>query len=207
MNIAIIALGIGNIASVRNMIRRIGYEARFVETPSEARDADWLILPGVGAFDHGMERVDKAGWRDYLTGPFASTSGRLMGICLGMQLLCDGSDEGKLPGLGLVPGYFRRFEPEAHDGERIKVPHMGWNQVRFDPEKASWTIDLPENPRFYFVHSYRYTHSSHDHSIGVATYGSEFVAAIQNGKTIGFQFHPEKSHRFGQSLLRLALES
>lgn len=203
MQIEVIDLGISNSGSVVNMIKRTGHEASVVRYPTDSIGPHWLVLPGVGAYDAGVSRLRESGWYDLLVS--RQCSGRVLGICLGMQLLCEGSDEGEQPGLGLVPGRFRRFS--APSGERLDVPHMGWNVVDFVQSKNAAFAGLPQESRFYFVHSYRYENDSDEFIAGWTNYGCRFASVVQSDSAIGFQFHPEKSHRFGLCLLKALFDS
>lgn len=160
-----------------------------------------VVLPGVGSFDHGMLGLRTHGWDDWIRQ--AAEQGHLvLGLCLGMQILCQGSDEGSESGLGILPGRFRRIPAEFSDGIKQKVPHMGWNEVSFNRERAPWTRDLAEPQRFYFVHSYQYDPLDLDTVVGWTDYGRAFASAIARDRVIGLQFHPEKSHSFGMALLQ-----
>lgn len=196
--IAIVDYGIGNIGSVANMLRRIGAPSEVVSSPSELRLASGIILPGVGAFDKGIEALRTAGFADEIYEAVGSRQVPLLGICLGMQLLLSGSDEGVLPGLDLIPGRVRKF-PFGPDSPH-RVPHMGWSTVR--SQRAHPLLDgLDEAARFYFVHSYYADPALRDHVLAESNYGIDFAALIGSGRVFGAQFHPEKSHRFGLQLL------
>ena len=195
--ILIIDYGIGNIGSLRNMFRRIGVETDVGGDPASVGRARKLLRPGVGAFDQAMARINATGLGEVIHQRAMKDGVPTLGVCLGMQLLTDGSEEGELPGLGLIPARARRFPREAG----LKVPHMGWNLV----EKAApspLTNSLDDNSRFYFVHSYRVEVDDQKHSILKAEYGVRFDAAIQRDHIFGAQFHPEKSHRFGMAFLK-----
>jgi glutamine amidotransferase len=197
--IAIIDYGMGNVGSMANMLKKIGAEATITADPVVIASADKLILPGVGAFDHGMRELHARSLVPVIREQVVENGKKLLGVCLGMQLLTEGSDEGRCEGLGWLPGRTVRFLPSGESGPR-KVPHMGWNlaePVRDDPLFAG----LDSDARFYFVHSY---HVSCDNGSVLATtnYGGPFVSAIRKGNIAGVQFHPEKSHRFGMQLLR-----
>lgn len=195
---AIADLGLGNAASVANMCRRLGFEVVLSADPTGLDDADLLVLPGVGAWDSGMDRLRSTGW----AGAFADAAGagkHVLGICLGMQLLCETSAEGTAPGLGLLPGRFERISGTGRSGPR-KVPHMGWNRVQFDWRAP--VIEMPREGRYYFVHSFAYDSASADVVIGAADHDGEIVAAIGRDRILGVQFHPEKSHEPGFLLMR-----
>jgi len=196
VSISILSYGLGNLGSVTNMLKRVGADARLVSTPAEVQQSERLLLPGVGAFDAGMEALQAHGLVDAIR-TFARSGKPVMGICLGMQLLLDGSAEGATEGLGLIPGVSVSFD----DAQGLRVPHMGWNQVemrRPDPLVA----DLPADSRFYFVHSYRVVPAREEDTLGVTTYGVPFASMIRAGNVMGAQFHPEKSHDFGKQVLR-----
>lgn len=201
--ISVIDYGCGNLASVLNMIQHVGGTARLISSPEQLVEAEKIILPGVGAFDHGVGVLHERGWVQPLEVAVFERRVPIMGICLGMQLMTQGSEEGQQPGLGWVRARAKRFCPVD---SRLKVPHMGWNevrQVRSDPllPDTAWPR------RFYFVHSYRVECSDPDDVLLLCEHGEEFVAAFQHSNIWGFQFHPEKSHRFGMELFRHFLEA
>ena len=195
--IAIVDYGMGNPGSILNMFKRIGFKAAIVADPDRILAADKIVLPGVGAFDAAMSRINATGLRAVLDRKAAEDDVPILGICLGMQLLTRGSEEGKLPGLGWIPADTRRFP--AMPG--LKVPHMGWN-VALPATPCPLTRNLPDEPRFYFVHSYCVTVDDPSHSIMRTTHGIAFDSAIRRGSIYGAQFHPEKSHKFGMQLLK-----
>jgi glutamine amidotransferase len=194
--VGVVDVGLGNVGSILNMLARIGAPAVRVGTPDAARTLPRLALPGVGHFDAGRRRLRDSGIDEVVLEAVAA--GRpVLGICLGMQLLTAGSDEGAEPGLGVFDTRCRRLDPVATDGQRLPVPHMGWNEV----DLAPGFLDLPaESRRFYFAHSFAVPVDGS--TVGTTSYGDRFASAIAAGSTIGVQFHPEKSHRFGIELLR-----
>jgi glutamine amidotransferase len=199
VDVTIIDAGIGNVRSVLRMFEEIDADARLVDDPRDAADAQRLVLPGVGAFDAGMAALNGGGWRETLDRLALERRIPVLGICLGMQLLCRGSEEGKVPGLSWVAADVRRLDTGGDP--RFKVPHMGWADVT--PTRANALIEHDhEIPRYYHAHSYRAVCDDPGDVIGTATYGTEFTTAIQSGNIYGVQFHPEKSHRFGMELLR-----
>jgi imidazole glycerol-phosphate synthase subunit HisH len=194
--ITIVDYGMGNLGSVRNMLRRVGIESCFAATPEELASASKILLPGVGHFGNAIRRLNASGMRDILQHKARVEKVPILGICLGMQLLCRASEEAEEPGLGWIDGDARRFP--ATPG--LKVPHMGWNEVRKEAG-SPLTSDLPDESRFYFVHSFYVKLENRNQSILSARHGIEFDAAIQSDNIYGAQFHPEKSHRFGKTLL------
>lgn len=195
--VGVINYGAGNIGSIINMFSRIGVEAVVVSEVDQFESVERLLLPGVGHFDHGVRQLKESGMFDRLV----EHDGRrqpLLGICLGMQLLMDGSDEGEQPGLGLVPGRCRKFEA----GESgLKVPHMGWSSVTAHGDSAAMKAQ-PDDNRYYFVHTYYAVPDDDHHVAGISHYITDFCSAVDSGSgVLGYQFHPEKSHRFGMSLL------
>jgi len=195
--IVIIDYGLGNLRSVLRGLERAGAAATITADPEAITAADGIVLPGVGAFRDGMEMLgDLAG-----TVLAAANETPLLGICLGMQMLMDSSEEhGIHRGLGLVPGDVKRFVPAA--GE--KVPHMGWNTINIDP-KTPLFDGLNEEEYVYFVHSY-YAAAAPDHTIASTTYIRSFASAVNNGFTYGVQFHPEKSGAVGLKILENFIE-
>jgi len=195
--ITIINYGMGNLGSILNMFKRIGAEAQVCDKVEEIAKAEKLLLPGVGAFDAAIKCIDSiVGLRDVLNMKVQVEKVPLLGICLGMQLITDNSEEGNLPGLGFITGKTLRFE--AND--ELKVPHMGWNLVK-EIRKSPLTKDLQEDSRFYFVHSYYVKVEQSECQIMTSKYGKDFDSVIQKDNIFGAQFHPEKSHKFGMKLL------
>lgn len=195
--ITIVDYGMGNIGSLRNMFRRIGADAAVANDRSSIDRASKILLPGVGSFDAAMQRIAELDIADALRGR-AAAGVPILGICLGMQLLTSGSEEGRLPGLGLIPARARRFPREA----RLKVPHMGWNVVhRATPSPLTEWMEGEDETRFYFVHSYAVETEDGSDEILSCEYGIPFAAGIARDNVFGAQFHPEKSHRFGMRFL------
>ncbi len=193
--------GIGNVASVANMLGRIGALAVRSRDPEVVVAAERIILPGVGAFDPAAEALERSGLGAAVSRA-ADDGAFVLGICLGAQLLMDGSEEGVRPGLALIPGSARLFQMSDRG---LRVPHMGWNLVV--PEAGAVLFPLgPETQRFYFAHSYYMEASQSEHVAARCTYGHTFACLIQKGRVFGAQFHPEKSHRFGMGFLRRFLE-
>lgn len=193
--VSLIDYGLGNLGSVLNMLKRVGANSRLAKNAEEIASSDRLILPGIGAFDTGMRLLNEAGLAPAIKA-FAATGRPVLGICLGMQLLLDSSEEGSTPGLGLISGRSLRIP----DADGIRVPHMGWNSVepvREDPLVA----DLPADSRFYFVHSYRVVPDDVQDVLATTEYGVPFASMIRSENVMGAQYHPEKSHAFGMRVL------
>ena len=195
--ITIVNYGMGNLGSICNMFRRVGVATAVTGDPETIAKATKLLLPGVGAFDHAMERINEIGLRRVLDEKVLHERVPILGVCLGMQLLTKASEEGDMPGLGWIAASAKKFSTQA----RLKVPHMGWNDV-CSTRQSCLTHDLPHAPRFYFVHSYYVCVESEEDSILKATYGITFDAAVQHDNIYGAQFHPEKSHKYGMAILR-----
>lgn len=204
MTITIIDYGVGNLGSIQNMLKKLGAQSEIATDVGAIERATKIILPGVGAFDAGMTQLNQSGLRPALDAAVLQKRVPVSGICLGMQLMTEGSEEGSLPGLGWVPAKTIRFLPEPN--ETMKIPHMGWSIVT--KAKQSPVLDLLEDEsRFYFVHSYHVDCRNRADVLLTAQYGSvHFDAAFERENILGFQFHPEKSHRFGMTLLKAFLE-
>ena len=213
--IIIVDYGVGNLASMRNMFRKIGVEADISREESVIRSAQKLILPGVGAFDTCAEKLQQSGLIPVLNDLVLVQKTPVLGVCVGMQLLTEGSEEGVLPGLGWISGRVVKFRPEQLPAG-YKIPHMGWSDVivnkpsrlfepvdgaQFDRLDGAPPDQVDGVPRFYFVHSY-YASLTHPGDVLVkANYGITFTAGIERENIMGVQFHPEKSHKFGMQLL------
>lgn len=196
--LVILEYGMGNVGSVLNMLRRVGADACLSSDPEDVRRADKLILPGVGAFDAGMRNLKERGLLEVLEESVLRRGVPLLGLCLGMQLMTRGSEEGTLPGLGWLPADTVRFQSEGVPN--LKVPHMGWNSLRAT-RRSALLRDLQPEARFYFVHSYHVICDDPDDVAAWTFHGYQFAAVVDKGRLVGTQFHPEKSHRFGMQLL------
>ena len=198
--IIIIDYGMGNVGSILNMLKKIGENAMISGVSNDIMTADKLILPGVGAFDHGMAHLSERGLIPLLNKRVLEDKCPILGICLGMQLLSCRSEEGELPGLGWVDAETRRFQFNGELGH-LKIPHMGWNEVRANGQPPLFER-FEKTPRFYFVHSYHVCCKRPEDVMATSFYGYEFTAAIGKENVMGTQFHPEKSHHYGMHLLR-----
>lgn len=202
--ITIVDYGTSNLGSMQNMLKKIGAASRIAASPSDLDGATKIIVPGVGSFDAGMGKLRESGMIPVLTQKALVDRIPTLGVCLGMQLMTESSEEGVLSGLGWIKAQAVRFDQKVDPG--LKVPHMGWNEVV--PAKASaLTANLPADARFYFAHSYHVKCKvAEDVLLGVSYGAGTFTAAFERGNLFGAQFHPEKSHRFGMTFLRNFVE-
>lgn len=205
--ISIVDYGAGNIRSVQNMLRSIGARASVASTPDEVLAAERLILPGVGHFDHGMAGLEECGLIPALNKRVREDGVPLLGICLGAQLIARGSDEGKRKGLGWIEADVLAFDRAQMD-QPLQIPHMGWAETwiasgarESEALPAPFAAAIPEDARYYFVHSFHLACDRPETVVLRARHGYEFAAGVAEGNVLGFQFHPEKSHRFGKALL------
>lgn len=199
VRVGVIDYGIGNIGSICKMLRFVGAEPVVASDPLQLRSVDKLVLPGVGHFDRAMANLTAAGLVEELKDLVLMRGKPILGICLGMQIMCRSSEEGTQEGLGFVEAHVRRFEFSG--AGRLKVPHMGWRELEV-ARTSDLLGGLDETSRFYFVHSYFVDCTDETDVLARATYGRPFVAAFERGNVKGVQFHPEKSHRFGTRLFR-----
>lgn len=197
MTVCVVNSGVANVRSVVNMLRRHKAAARIVERPEELTEATAIVLPGVGSYDAAMKRLRNCGLYEVLSDAALNQRLPFLGLCLGMQLMAEGSEEGVEPGFGWIPGRFLRLK--ADQARRLRVPHMGWNIVR-GTDGLDLYAGMGDEPRFYFDHSYHYPIDGGAEVCGVSRHGVDFAAGIRSGNLCGFQFHPEKSHRFGFQL-------
>jgi glutamine amidotransferase len=197
--LVIVNYGMGNLGSLRNMFRFIGLEAEVDSSPDRIAQASKIILPGVGNFDAAMKAINKVyGLSEVIKRKALEEKVPLLGICLGMQLLFNSSEEGSLPGLGLVSGKVLRFPNHGS----LKVPHMGWNFARLTKGNNPYQQSLFSDARYYFAHSYYAEVANPEDSLMKTIHSVEFDSAVMRGNILGVQFHPEKSHRFGIELLK-----
>ncbi len=198
--ISLIDYGVGNINAFLNIFKQLGIAANKASSSQDVKQATKLILPGVGAFDDAMQRLNDSGMREALEEAVLVNNIPVIGICVGMQMLAEKSDEGVKPGLGWIKGEVKRFDP-ATINHITKFPHMGWNDV--NPVRDSPLFaGLETNARFYFLHSYYYQCADPADVLATSEYGIRFASAINHKHIYGIQCHPEKSHHFGIQLLQ-----
>jgi glutamine amidotransferase len=200
--IKIIDYGMGNVGSIGNMLLRLGGRFQIVDNPEGLRGASLVILPGVGSFDNAMSKLRVLGFVSAVEDYLQIENVKLLGICLGMQLLFEKSEEGAEEGLKLIPGEVIKFFPTS---DNVKIPHMGWNHVK-QVRNGTLLDGVLEDSRFYFVHSYHVA-CNDQWVIGKTAHGYTFPSVVCKGNVYGVQFHPEKSHRYGLALLRSFVEA
>ncbi len=196
--ITIIDYGVGNLGSVQNMLKKAGFESVLASDIASVENATKIILPGIGAFDHCMQRFNASGLRPLVTKKAAEQKIPLLGICVGLQMLMESSEEGIEPGLGWIAGKTVKFKKEKLGD--LKIPHMGWTDVQISKPSSLVNV-LGDQPRFYFVHSYHVQPVNPEDELLKANYGYDFTAAVSRDNIFGVQFHPEKSHKYGMKIL------
>ncbi len=196
--ITIVDYGLGNIKALANIYNSLNIPCTFAKNQSSLLKASRLILPGVGAFDWAMQRLQASGMRQVLDELVLNRHLPVLGICVGMQMMANRSEEGKLPGLGWIKGEVKRFDSSLLS-MKPTLPHMGWNDVKPIPHALFNNVS---DPRFYFLHSYCFQPETHNQTLAEAEYGQPFSAAVFNSNVMGVQFHPEKSHHWGVQLLK-----
>jgi imidazole glycerol-phosphate synthase subunit HisH len=198
--IYIIDYGIGNLASIQNMFKKADVSDTVISNDVKMlQETDKIVLPGVGHFDNGMQKLKASGLYDILNQKVIEEKTPVLGICLGAEMLLAGSEEGDESGLGWIDGYCHRFDVSKMS-EPLPVPNMGWAEV--EVRKGSKLVEgLPPEPRFYFTHSYHIVCKNPSDELLSTNYGFEYTAAVEKENIFGTQFHPEKSHKFGMKLL------
>lgn len=200
--IAIVDYGLGNIKAFENVYKKLNIDCYYAATPEQLLKASKIILPGVGAFDHAMTMLNNSGLRETLDLLVKEKKIPVLGICVGMQMMAESSDEGSLSGLGWIKGTVCKFDhSKLSDNSQFPLPHMGWNSVDLllDDPLFKGFDPLPE---FYYLHSYYFKCRDDNSSIGKADYGIEFSCIIKNENAYGIQCHPEKSHHNGVRILK-----
>lgn len=198
--IAIIDYGLGNVRAFANIYKDLNIPVAIAKKSEDFKIADKIILPGVGAFDYAMTLLEKSGMKEQLIEMVIGRGVPVLGICVGMQMLAESSEEGMHPGLEWIPGKVKKIKLSSA-ANSMKIPHMGWNNIRV--VRTSRLFDgLNQNSRFYFLHSYYFETHNNENVITVTDYNGEFTSAICLRNIYGVQFHPEKSHVFGTQLLK-----
>ena len=195
--IAIIDYGMGNLRSVANMLKKLGHKATITSDPKIVTQSDKIILPGIGAFKQGMENLNRMNFLPLLNDLVLNKRKKILGICLGMQLMTKWSEEGDSEGFGWFDAKTVKFRL---DPTKYKVPHMGWNSIKLKRNSPLFA-NCPDNLRFYFVHSYYVDNNNEEDVIATAFHGIEFTASMGRENIFATQFHPEKSHKFGMCVL------
>ncbi|ASW82195.1 imidazole glycerol phosphate synthase subunit HisH [Vibrio anguillarum] len=204
--IKILDYGMGNCGSIKNMLRYLGAEAEIVDQSVGLENSKAIILPGVGSYDHGVKHLEP--FKAMLEQKVLHEKIPFLGICLGMQLVLEKSEEGQLPGLGWIKGEVKRFDfSKLTSEQRHVIPHMGWNEI-FPAESPEilQPLEADRRDRFYFVHSYHAADVPSENKLAICHYGYEFTCAIRKNNIFGVQFHPEKSHKFGKQLFKQFIE-
>jgi glutamine amidotransferase len=196
--ITVVDYGLGNVQAFLDIYKRLNVPAINARTADELERAERIILPGVGSFDRAMERLEQSGMRETLDRLVRETKLPVLGVCVGMQMMADRSQEGQRPGLGWIPGEVVRFDESAFT-HRTHLPHMGWNDV--SPRAGSDLFAGLDAPKYYFLHSYHYAPAEDGDVLATTGYGTTFASALRRGHIYGTQFHPEKSHDWGVRLL------
>ncbi|WP_417328167.1 imidazole glycerol phosphate synthase subunit HisH [Halarcobacter sp.] len=195
--IAILDYGIGNLKSIYNMFKKVGVESIITSDIETIIKADKYLLPGVGSFDYGINSLKNANFFEVLEKEILINKKPILGICLGMQLLTNSSEEGKEKGLGWIDAQTIKFDLED---KSLAIPHMGWNKI--NPTNTNDIFKNLNENRFYFVHSYHVVCNDNKNILAMVNYGQEFTCSIYKDNIYGVQFHPEKSHKFGMQLFK-----
>ena len=197
--IGVVDYGLGNSQAFTNIYRRMGIGAFIASSPIDLHQATKIILPGVGSFDWAMRCLQQSGLRDALDEEVLQAKKPILGVCVGMQMMAEFSDEGIAAGLGWIDGKVVKFDVSLIQ-ERTHLPHMGWNDVK--PKAEDTLFRGLENPRYYFLHSYHMVPQRLEDTLATSNYGFEFVSVVRRDNVFGTQFHPEKSHEWGGKLLK-----
>lgn len=198
--ITIVNYGLGNIQAFVNIYKRLNIPVAEADTTNDLARAEKIILPGVGAFDWAMTRLNSSGMRACLDDLVIGEKRPVLGVCVGMQIMAQASEEGELPGLGWIDAEVRRFDEKGFT-QKTHLPHMGWNNVEIK-RKSGLFQGLETGARFYFLHSYYFVPTSTEIVLAETDYCGAFASAVCSGNAFGTQFHPEKSHQWGIQLLK-----
>jgi imidazole glycerol-phosphate synthase subunit HisH len=195
--IAVIDYGLGNIQAFKDVYSRLNIPVLIARSSDDLQKASKLILPGVGAFDHAIQKLDESGMREEIENLVVSEKLPLLGVCVGMQMLAQSSEEGKLNGLGWINATVKRFD----SSNGAILPHMGWNNITPISQNGLFK-NMKMDTRFYFLHSYYFDALDKSDITATANYQGEYVCSVKKSNIFGVQFHPEKSHHFGMKLLK-----
>jgi glutamine amidotransferase len=196
----------GNLGSIQNMLKKIGEQSIISSDKEDIKNATKIVLPGVGSFDKAMSNLEKLSLTEIIKKKVLEDKTPIIGICLGMQLLTKGSEEGTLKGFNFIDAYSKKFDFSLLENSS-PVPHMGWNKVYLEKESKLLEDNIDRENRFYFVHSYAVSCNNREDILTTTNYGYEFVSSFEKNNIIGCQFHPEKSHKFGMKLLKNFVEN
>jgi len=199
LSISVLDSGIGNIKSVCNMIVKVGGNVDIISSPEKIANANAIIMPGVGAFDYAMKTLSSNGWIDALSKHTLIKKKTILGICLGMQIMTRGSEEGTLDGLGFVEADTVKFNFVSKKDKK-RIPNMGWNLVKV--QKANNLFETTNDSQFYFANSYHIVCDNEQDVLTTTNYGYDFTSSFQKENIIGVQFHPEKSHKYGYDFFK-----
>ncbi|RQO65704.1 imidazole glycerol phosphate synthase subunit HisH [Pedobacter sp. KBW01] len=198
--ITIIDYGSGNISAIGNIYEKLNIPFQIAKTPEDVVGAKKIFLPGVGAFDETISKLDETGFRTVLDKEVLENSVPIIGICVGMQILAERSDEGKLPGLGYIKGQVKKIDETALT-QKPKLPHLGWNTAEVQKPNQLFN-EIDHEIGFYFLHTYYFECENQNDVLATTTYGKSFASAVSHNNVYGIQFHPEKSHHNGVKLLQ-----
>ena len=199
MSISVLDTGIGNIKSVCNMIIKVGGNVDIISSPEKIADANAIIMPGIGAFDYAMKTLSSNGWIDALSKHALIEKKTILGICLGMQIMTRGSEEGTLDGLGFVEADTVKFNFVSKKDKK-RIPNMGWNLAKV--QRANNLFEPTNDNQFYFANSYHIVCDNEQDILTTTNYGYDFTSSFQKENIIGVQFHPEKSHKHGYDFFK-----
>ena len=197
-DVTLVQYGLGNIQAFAHIYQRLNLAVEVATTAAQVMTAQRLIMPGVGAFDWAMARLNASGMREALDDAVLNRKTPVLGVCVGMQMMAERSDEGVEPGLGWIQGDVKAFSSMSET--QLPLPHMGWNDV--EPVNKDCLFAEIDAPKYYFLHSYCIVPTNAADALATADYGNRFVSAVRHGNIFGTQFHPEKSHNWGIVLLR-----
>ncbi|MCD4795132.1 MAG: imidazole glycerol phosphate synthase subunit HisH [Bacteroidales bacterium] len=195
----------GNVRSIQNMLKKIGYKSIISGKIEDIEQSEKLILPGVGSFDYGMEQLENSGLIPILNKKVLEDKNPILGICLGVQLFTKSSEEGQKKGLAWFDAETVAFDKNKLP-KNYKIPHMGWNEIEYNKQSKLFR-NMPDDARFYFVHSYHLKSNNEEDISAKTIYGYEFTVGLEKDNITGIQFHPEKSHKFGMQVLRNFIEN